>query len=201
MTAMPIAPAESHAGALSGSDGDSGMGACFPSPDVDLYPVHCGPPTFYPAEARASVEHGVFCGPPSWDPGVVARSRVEPVEVDPVAPAPIVDSVQTHEHWPEAWFPNAVQMFARRARGAGLEARVGFSRGWVPGRAAGTFAIRDLIGCWVNGRGGRLVMLWERNPESATPSGQMWKCKGGHAVNGRAGMSQAEVSAWMVGAR
>lgn len=233
MTGMSIAPAESHAGALMGSDGDSGMGACFPSPDVDLYPVYCGmgacfpssnvdlypvycgPPTFYPAEARASVEHGPFCGPPSWDPGVMARSRVEPAEMDPVAPPPIVDSVWTHEHWPEEWFPNAVQMFARRARGAGLEARVGFSRGWVPGRAAGTFVIRDLIGCWVNGRGGRLVMLWERDPEAPfsarklekgvapgeIPSGQMWKCKGGHVVNGRAGMSQTEVLAWMEGAR
>jgi hypothetical protein len=187
----------------------------YPLPDVDLYPVYCGPPTFYPAEARSGVEYGVFGGPPSWDPGVVARSRVEPVQVEPVAPPPIVDSAWTHEHWPEAWFPSAVQAFARRTRAAGLKARVGFSRGWVPGRAAGTFAIRDLIGCWVNGRGGRLVMLWERDPEAPfsarklekgvapgeIPSGQMWKCKGGHVVNGRAGMSQAEVSAWMVGAR
>ena len=78
MTGMSIAPAESHAEAPVGSDGDSGMGACFPSPDVDLYPVYCGPPTFYPEEARAGVEYGVFCGPPSWDPGVMARSRVEP---------------------------------------------------------------------------------------------------------------------------
>ena len=248
---MPIAPVESHAEVLTGSDGGSDMGtqlfplsadlsqvfcgppAHLPSPDavlfpvcfgpmaeyplsdVDLYPVHCGPATFYPAEARASVEYGAFCGPSSWDPGAMARSRIEPREVQAAAPPPIVDSAWTHEHWPEEWFPSMVQAFARRARAAGLEARVGFSRGWVPGRAAGTFVIRDLIGCWVNGRGGRLVMLWERDPDAPfsarklekgvepgeIPSGQMWKCKGGHVVNGLAGMSQAEVSVWMEGAR
>lgn len=198
---MVVAPAESHADGLMGSDGHMGMGAPFPSPEADLYPVYCGPPTFYPAEARASVEHGVFCRPPSYDHGVFARSRVAPVELEPCAPPPIVDSRTTFEHWPEDWYPTAVRSFARKVRAAGLEARVGFSRGWVPGRAAGTFAIRDLIGCWVSGRGGRLVMIWERNPESGTASGQSWKCKGGHVVNGRTGMSQSEVLAWMEGAR
>jgi hypothetical protein len=191
------------------------MDMVFPSPYVDLYPVYCGPPTFYPAEARAGVTHDVFSGPPSWDPGVFARSRVAPADVDSAAPPPIVTSEQTFEHWPEEWYPNAVRLFARKVRAAGLEARIGFSRGWVPGRSAGTFAMRDLIGCWVNGRGGRLVMLWERDPEAEfsarklekgvapgeIPSGRMWTCKGGHVVNGRTGLNQSEVLAWMEGAR
>lgn len=107
-------------------------------------------------------------------------------------PEPIITSQETYENWDEAWYPSGPRSLARAARAAGWEARIGFSRGYVPGQAEDSWNVRDIIGVWVNGYGKRAVALWERNPEAEfsakkleagvrpgeIPSGMAWSSTG-----------------------
>jgi hypothetical protein len=79
---------------------------------------------------------------------------------------PVITSVQTWNTWDEGWYPTGPRSFAKRARAAGWEARIGFARGYVPGARADVLELRDTIGVWVDGYGHRAVALWERNPEA-----------------------------------
>jgi hypothetical protein len=157
-----------------------------PNPSPWAYPVHSGPGAHYPAEANV---------PPVWEgggPEYVPEPRYaeEPERV--TQPAPVITSIETYETWEEAWYPSGPRGFAKAARAAGWEARIGFSRGYVPGAKADTWEVRDVIGVHVNGFGRRAVALWERNPEAEfsakkleagvkageIPSGMAWSSSG-----------------------
>lgn len=108
------------------------------------------------------------------------------------APAPIITSEETWRTWEESWYPSGPRTFAKRARAAGWEARIGFSRGSVPGQALDSWEVRDMIGVWIDGYGRRAGAFWERNPEAEftakkldkgikpgeLPSGMIWSASG-----------------------
>lgn len=107
--------------------------------------------------------------------------------------APIITSTETWNTWDEEWYPAGPRNFAKRARGYGWDARIGFSRGYVVGQAVNSWELRDIIGVWIDGWGGkRAGALWERNPDAEftarklesgvkpgeIPSGMQWKSSG-----------------------
>lgn len=96
--------------------------------------------------------------------------------------------------WDEAWYPSGPRNFAKRARAAGWDVRIGFSRGSIPGAKEDTWETRDIIGVWLNGYGKRAGAFWERNPDAEfsarkleagnikpgeVPSGMQWSSTGG----------------------
>lgn len=97
-------------------------------------------------------------------------SMVVPEPVQP--PAPLYTSQDT-----QAWdcWPPAILALRKVAIEAGWDVRVGFSRGYVPGRAGGTLELVDMLGVWVDGFGMRGGAFWERKPDSETASGYAWK--------------------------
>lgn len=164
----------------------SASGVAYPSQSPDLYPVHSGPPAPYPAEANV---------PPVWGgggPQYTPEPRYAPEVEWAAQPEPIITSIETCESWEEAWYPSGPRGLANAARDAGWEARIGFSRGYVPGAKADTYEVRDIIGVWFNGYGKRAVATWERNPEAEfsarkleagvkpgeIPSGMQWSTSG-----------------------
>lgn len=161
-----------------------------PSRDRNHYPVMCGPAGWYPEPpGLLDIPERI---PAPFDPAVFAREEVKSTDHVPY-PEPEVTSTWTYENWEEAWFPSAPRGFAKRARAAGWDVRVGFSRGFVEGRKANTYDLRDLIGVWLDGFGKRAGVFWERNPNAEftakklesgvkpgeLPSGMMWTAKGG----------------------
>lgn len=142
---------------------------------------------------------------PVWEgggPEYVPEPRYADEDVQ-AQPEPEITSIQTYESWDEAWYPSGPRGFAKAARAAGWEARIGFSRGPVPGQAADTWETRDIIGVWVNGYGKRAVATWERNPNAEfsakkleagnikpgeIPSGMAWSSSG-TAIRLAGGMS------------
>ena len=166
-----------------------------PNPSPWAYPVHCGPGAHYPAEANV---------PPVWrggGPAYVPTPRyVEEVAEVTTAPPPGITSIETYKTWEEAWYPAGPRALAKAARAAGWEARVGFSRGYVPGSKAGSWDVRDIIGVWLDGFGRRAAAFWERNPEAEfsakkqesgtikdgeIPSGMKWSSSGGLIMLGK----------------
>ncbi len=121
----------------------------------------------------------------------------EPVEAE-AAPRPIVSSTETI-HWPEDVFPSAARSFAKLARAAGWEVRIGFNRGYVPAQAAGRWEVRDGVSVWLNGYGRRAMAAWERNPNAQftqakldkgvkpgeVPSGRKWTFTNGTVILGK----------------
>lgn len=103
------------------------------------------------------------------------------------APRVGITSLETRD-WPEEWYPSGPRAFAKRARGAGWDARMAFSRGRVPAAKTDEWDVRDMIGVWLDGYGQRLAAFWERNPEAQfsakkldagvkageIPSGMVW---------------------------
>lgn len=165
----------------------------FPHPDPNMYPVFNGPGAWYPAEA--GIRSAPNPAPAPFDPAVFAREAVKSTKhVD--HPPPIITSTWTHEHWEEAWYPASPRNLAKRARAAGWEVRLGFSRGYAEGRKANTYALRDVIGVWLDGFGKRAVVYWERNPDAEftakkleagikpgeIPSGYQWTPRGGSII-------------------
>jgi hypothetical protein len=162
----------------------------------EAYGAECGPAGWYPEPPRLlDISERT---PAPFDPKVFAREAVKSTErVD--CPPPIVTSTWTHENWEEEWYPAPARTFAKRAREAGWDVRVGFSRGYIPGRAANTYAVRDIIGVWLDGFGKRAVVTWERNPEAEftakkleagikpgeVPSGMKWSPSGGAIMIGK----------------
>lgn len=168
-----------------------------PNLSVWAYPVHSGPGALYPAEANVR---------PVWSgggPKYVPEPRyAEPAE-DEAQPEPEFTSLQAYDLIPEECYPSSMRSLAKAARASGWEARIGFSRGPVPGAKAGTWQTRDMIGVWVDGFGKRAVALWERNPDAEfsakkleagnikpgeIPSGMQWSTAGTSILLGR-GMS------------
>jgi hypothetical protein len=83
------------------------------------------------------------------------------------APPPIITALETHEAgW--CWWPPAVLTLEKRARLAGHAVRIGFARGYKPGRAKNTWDLWDTIGVWCQKDGcPRVVFTWERSPDAA----------------------------------
>lgn len=169
----------------------------FPHPDPNMYPVFSGPGAWYPAEPNV---RPVWTGDGSgaYDPSVMVRPVAVPQEHLP-HPAPEVTSTWTWENWEEEWYPASPRAFAKKARAAGWDVRMGFSRGSIEGRKANTYATRDMIGVWLDGFGRRAVVIWERNPDAQftakkleagikpgeIPSGMAWKPNGGSIRMGK----------------
>lgn len=169
----------------------TGPECLFPSPEVDLYPALSGPPAWYPAEPKV---HPAWAGDgrAAYDPAVMARIAKVSSDHAPY-PEPEVTSTWTAENWEEEWYPRAPRGFMAKARAAGWDVRIGFSRGSIPGAKANTYQTRDMIGVWLDGFGKRAGVFWERNPDAVfsakkleaspkpgeIPSGMMWTTKGG----------------------
>jgi hypothetical protein len=116
-------------------------------------------------------------------------------------PKPEITSVESYSQgWDEEWYPAGPRGFAKRARAAGWDVRIGFSRGSIPGARADTWVVRDAIGVWLNGYGRRAVVVWTRNPEAEfsarkleagtikpgeIPSGMRWSSTGGLIMIGK----------------
>jgi len=88
-----------------------------------------------------------------------------------------ISSIETYNQGWDQW-PLGVRQMIAMAEVHGWAVRTGFSRGEVPGRKRDTWAMRDMIGVWVDGYGHRAVAWWERNPDSDTVSGYSWKAAG-----------------------
>jgi hypothetical protein len=158
-----------------------------PNPSVWAYPVHSGPGAVYPREANVRpVYEGDGRG--AYDPAVF---HMEPEERQE-RPDIVITSQETYESWDEEWYPSGPRGLLKFARENGWEARIGFSRGPVPGQAADSWEIRDIIGVYLSGYGKRAVATWERNPEAEftakkleagvkpgeIPSGMKWSSSG-----------------------
>ncbi len=131
------------------------------------------------------------------DPSIMDEEAPEAVYAE-AAPPPIVASTET-THWPEDVFPTSARSFAKLARAAGWEVRIGFNRGYVPAQAAGKWEIRDGVSVWLNGYGKRAMAAWERNPNAQftqakldkgvkpgeVPSGRSWKFTNGTVILAR----------------
>jgi hypothetical protein len=91
---------------------------------------------------------------------------------DTVCPPPVITAAETYAAgW--CWWPGSVLTLEKRAKLAGYEVRIGFARGYKPGRKKGTWVLLDTIGAWCHRDGKpRVVFTWERSPESENPA---WK--------------------------
>jgi hypothetical protein len=82
-------------------------------------------------------------------------------------PPPVITSLATYvAGW--MWWPRAVETLAVKATGLGYEVRIGFARGYKPGRSKDTWELLDTIGVWLH-KPGRPVagFVWERSPDGA----------------------------------
>ncbi len=81
-------------------------------------------------------------------------------------PAPVITSTETYAAgW--CWWPRAVVLTEKRAVAAGWAARIGFARGYKPGRRKGTWSLLDIVGLWLlKPDAPRAVFTWERSPET-----------------------------------
>lgn len=161
-----------------------------PSRDLNAYGVECGPAGWYPSPP--GLLDVPVRTPAPFDHSAYLRVAVKSADHIP-HPAPEVTSTWTHENWEEEWYPSGPRAFAKRARAAGWDVRVGFSRGSIPGAKKDTYATRDMIGVWLDGFGKRAGVFWERNPDAEfsakkleagpkpgeIPSGMNWTTKGG----------------------
>ncbi len=167
-----------------------------PHLDPGMYEVACGPAGWYPSPP--GLLDVPVRTPAPFDPAVFVREAAKSTEHVP-HPAPEVTSTWTWEHWEEEWFPVPPRSFAKKARAAGWEVRIGFSRGSMDGRKANTYVTRDMIGVWIDGFGKRAVVIWERNPDAEftakklesgvkpgeIPSGAKWSPRGGSIRYGK----------------
>lgn len=89
-------------------------------------------------------------------------------------PAPEVtslDPVPADVKWPASLL--SVQ---KKAESLGWQARPGYSRGFVPGVARGSWKRREEACLWLYRAGSpRMAISWERSPESQAKGGPAWK--------------------------
>lgn len=156
----------------------------YPSRDPWDYPVHCGPGALYPAEPSVR---------PVWEGCGPEYVRLIKPAPDTLNSQAIITTKDTWPAWEECWYSGGPRSLAKLARGSGWEARMGFSRGYVPGLAKDSWEIRDMIGVYLNGYGRRAAAFWERNPDAEfsqkkldsgtikpgeIPSGMAWSSSG-----------------------
>lgn len=86
---------------------------------------------------------------------------------DVPCPPPIITAAETYAAgW--CWWPAPVLTLEKRAMLAGYEVRIGFARGYKPGRKKNTWELWDTIGAWLHKAGHpRVVFTWERSPDQA----------------------------------
>lgn len=84
-----------------------------------------------------------------------------------LCPPPVITAAQTYaDGW--CWWPRAVLTLTKRAELAGYDVRVGFARGYKPGRRKGSWDLWDTIGVWLHRADRpRVVFTWERSPDAA----------------------------------
>ena len=114
---------------------------------------------------------------------VYGRSWDSPV---PALPAPLLTSVQSVEMgW--QWWPSMVLTLERRAIHAGWVTQCGFSRGYKPGRARGTFDLLDVVAVHVRKPGVRGGFMWNRLVDGSyewKPAGAWFRSGGRLAAMG-----------------
>ena len=86
-------------------------------------------------------------------------------------PPPVITTLDTYvQGW--CWWPSMVLTLEKRARLAGYTVRIGFARGYKPGRRKDSWELLDTIGAWLHKPGHpRVVFTWERSPDQ----GNTWK--------------------------
>lgn len=96
-------------------------------------------------------------------------------------PPPVTTAAETYAAgW--CWWPSPVLTLEKRARLAGYEVRIGFARGYKPGRKKGTWELWDTIGAWCRRPDKPLVVFtWERSPDQANT----WKASRASFRSGR----------------
>lgn len=86
----------------------------------------------------------------------------EPVPSPDPAPVPIITAAQTYAAGWDQW-PNMVTLVERKARKAGWDVRIGFSRGWKPGNGEHAEPVLiDVIGLCVARPGVAGSIMWSR---------------------------------------
>lgn len=88
------------------------------------------------------------------------------------APAPVITSIGTYvAGW--LWWPRPVELLAVKAIGLGYEVRIGFARGYKPGRSKDTWELLDTIGAWLHKPGAPVAgFVWERSPDGEWKAGK-----------------------------
>lgn len=86
-------------------------------------------------------------------------------------PAPMCAREIGGEDWP---LPPAMAALVKLGEAHDWECRAVFSRGFVPGRAAGSLEVADMVGVWLYGHGVRARGTWERRPFATTDSARSW---------------------------
>lgn len=158
----------------------------YPSPEPDLYPVHCGPAAWYPAEAdvpqtsyaRPGQNARVAAG--DWLGYFRDRAALHEAEnrSEPVQPVP---EHTTRHPWPDDFVaPPGPVRFRFKAEDAGWETIAGYARSARPSVGRGVYRLHHYVVVQAQRDGAGLWARW-RCPVEGKPS---WSFDGG-AVNGR----------------
>jgi hypothetical protein len=100
-------------------------------------------------------------------PEVTPYGRLWGPPEDVPCPAPVIMAADTYAAgW--CWWPSPVLALEKRAQALGYEVRIGFARGYKPGRRKNTWELWDTIGAWLDKPAApRVVFTWERSPDQA----------------------------------
>ena len=104
-------------------------------------------------------------------PVVDPYSMLPEIIKDVPHPTPVLTSLEAAAMGWEWWIGPALTL-QKRAVLAGWECRLGFARGYKPGRKKNTYELWDTVCAWLHQSGRpRMAFTWERSPDQ----GNTWK--------------------------
>lgn len=104
-------------------------------------------------------------------PVVDPYSMLPEIVADVPHPSAVLTSLEAMELGWEWWIAPALTL-EKRAKLAGWRCRLGFARGYKPGRRKNTYELWDTVAAWLLKPGRpRMVFTWERSPDQ----GNTWK--------------------------
>lgn len=173
-------------------------GIAFPSREPDLYPVHCGPPTFYPAEAlphpteptemprpavvAAQERMNRAVGTSEWLEYFQARTELLRALDDSVPEMPPPERT-TAQGWPSDFaVPRGAASLLKAAIAAGWRTAHGYSRAYRAGIGRGEYHRCHFVGVQARRDGHGIRAVWWAKADTPKLS---WSFGGG-SVDGRA---------------
>lgn len=183
----------------------------FPSREPDLYPVHCGPPSFYPVELlphptpetemprpavqKAQERMNAAVGTSDWVEYFSGRRELLRAMDEAVPQAPPPERT-TAQPWPDDFtVPRGAATLIRAATEHGWEARRGYSRAYRPGVGRGVFHRVHWVGVQARRDRRTVRAFWWAKTDTAKLA---WSFDGG-SVDGRAVERVGEVAAALAG--